>query len=118
MQARTLRAHHPDSHYVACFFKMVKRLGVVAAQVIQKYTEDDEHPCPIVFYSMDDKAKESVGEPHLAVAFGGRGHQSILLSDDVKAIARDHDFNIVPFTPSVTLRADVKPGEGEDGTSY
>ena len=70
VQARTLRANHPDSHYVACLFKMMKRLGVVAAQVINKYTEDDEEEAPVVFYSMDDKAKVNVGEPHLAVSFG------------------------------------------------
>ena len=29
-QTRTLCAHHPDFHYVACWFKMMKRLGVVA----------------------------------------------------------------------------------------
>ncbi len=34
VQARTLRAHHPDSHYVTSFFKMMKRLGVVGAQII------------------------------------------------------------------------------------
>jgi len=31
VRSRTLRASHPDSHYVACFFKMMKPLGVVAA---------------------------------------------------------------------------------------
>jgi len=96
---------------------MMKRLGVVAAQVIQKYTEDDEDPCLVVFYSMDDKAKVSVGEPHLVVAFGGRCRQSILPSD-VKAIAGDHDFTIVSLTPSVALRVDVKLDEGADETSY
>jgi hypothetical protein len=34
------------------------------------------------------------------------------------AVAGDHDFKIVSLTPSVTLRADVKPVEGEDCTSY
>ena len=117
VQARTLRASHPDSHYVASFFKMMKRLGVVAAQIIDKYTVGEESPAPVVFYSMDDKAKISVGEPHLAVSFGGRGRCSILPTD-VKAVAGDHDFKIVSLTPSVTLRVDVKPDEGEDGTSY
>jgi hypothetical protein len=28
VQARTLREYHPDSHYVASFFKMMERLGV------------------------------------------------------------------------------------------
>jgi hypothetical protein len=42
VQARTLRAHHPDSHYVASFFKMMKRLGVVAAQIINKWSKEDE----------------------------------------------------------------------------
>ena len=94
----------------------MKRLGVVAAQVIMKYTQDNEEQAPVVFYSMDDKAKVNVGEPHLAVAFGGRGRRSILPTD-VQAIAGDHDFKIVSLTPSVTLRVDVKPDEGEDGTS-
>ena len=67
VQARTLRAHRPDSHYVACWFKMMKRLSVVAAQVIEKYTQEDEEEGAVVFYSMDDKAKVNVGEPHLAV---------------------------------------------------
>jgi hypothetical protein len=117
VQARTLRAHHPDSHYVASFFKMMKRLGVVAAQVISQYTAEEEDPAPVVFFSMDDKAKISVGEPHLAVSFGGRGRCSILPSD-CKAIAGDHDFKVVSLTPSVTLRVEVQPDEGEDGTSF
>ncbi len=96
---------------------MMKRLGVVAAQVITKYTDEEEVPAPVVFYSMDDKAKISVGEPHLAVSFGGRGRCSILPAD-VKAIAGDHDFKCVSLTPSVTLRVEVQPDEGEDGTSY
>jgi len=53
------------------FFFMMKRLGVVAAQVIKKYTPEDEVLTRVVFYLMDDKAKVNVGEPHLAVAFGG-----------------------------------------------
>jgi hypothetical protein len=117
VQARTLRANHPDSHYVASFFKMMKRLGVVAAQVIAKYTYEDDDVSPVVFYSMDDKAKISVGEPHLAVSFGGRGRCSILPTD-AKAIAGDHDFKVVSLTPSVTLRVEVSPDEGEDCTSY
>jgi len=117
VQSRTLRASHPDSHYVACIFKMMKELGVVAAQLIQKFTEDDEEPAPIDFYSMDDKVKIHVGEPHLAVGFGGRRRRSILPTD-VKAIAGDHDFKILSLTPSATLRVDVKPDEGEDRTSY
>jgi len=108
VQSRTLRATHPDSHYVACIFKMMKQLGVVAAQIIQKFTEDDEETAPVVFYSMDDKAKIHVGESHLAVGLGGRGRRSILPTD-VKAIAADHDFKIVSLTPSVNLRVDVKP---------
>jgi hypothetical protein len=95
---------------------MMKRLGVVAAQVIQKFTEDGEVPSSVVFYSMDDKAKISVREPHLAMGFGGRGRRSIMPTD-VTTIAGDHDFKIVSLTPSVTLRVDVKPDEGEDGTS-
>ena len=73
VQSRTLRASHPDSHYVACLVKMMKRLGVVASQVIKKCTREDEEEASVIFYYMDDKAKVSVGEPHLAVAFGGRG---------------------------------------------
>jgi len=46
---------------------MVKRLGVVANQIIAKYTQEDEEEGAVVFYSMDDKAKVNVGEPHLAV---------------------------------------------------
>jgi hypothetical protein len=96
VQARTLRANHPDSHYVASFFKMMKRLGIVAAQVIAKYTDDEDDTAPVVFFSMDDKAKISVGEPHLAVSFGGRGRCSILPTD-AKAIACDHDFKTVSY---------------------
>jgi hypothetical protein len=117
VQSRTLRATQSDSHYVACIFKMMNQLGVVAAHIIQKFTEDDEEPAPVVFYSMDDKAKIHVGEPHLAVGFGGRVRRSILPTN-VKAIAGDHDFKIVSLTPSATLRVDVKPDEGEDRTSF
>jgi len=49
VQARTLRANHPDSHYVASLFKMMKRLGVVAAQVITKNTDQDKDPALVVF---------------------------------------------------------------------
>ena len=71
----------------------------------------------MVFYSMDDKAKVNMGEPHLAISFGGRGRLSILPTD-VTSIAGDHDFKIVSLTPRFTLRVEVKPDEGEDGTSY
>jgi hypothetical protein len=117
VQSRTLRANHPDSHYVASFFKMMKRLRVVAAHIITKFTKETEDHAPVAFFSMDDKAKINVGEPHLAVSFGGRGRCSILPTD-VKAVAGDHDFKIVSLTPSVTLRVEVKPDEDEDGTSY
>jgi hypothetical protein len=99
---------------------MMKRLGVVAAQVITKYTDEEEDLAPVVFYSMGDKAKISVGEPNLAVSFGGRGRCNILPTD-VKSIAGDHDFKAVSLyslTSIVTLRVDIKPDEGEDGTSY
>ena len=71
----------------------------------------------MVFYSLDDNAKVSVGEPHLAVSFGERGRRSILPTD-LTSIAGDHDFKIVSLTPSVTLRVDVSLDEGEDRTSY
>ena len=95
----------------------MKQLGVVTARVISEYTDEEEDPSPAVFYSIDDKAKISVGEPHLAVSFGGRGRCSILPSN-VKANACDHDFKVVSLTPSVTFRVDVKPDEGKDDTSY
>jgi len=94
VQSRTLLAHHPDSHYVASFFKIMKRLGVVAAQVIRQYTAEGEDPAPVVFYYIDDKAEISVGVTHLVVSFGGRGRCNILPSD-IKAIASDHDFILV-----------------------
>jgi hypothetical protein len=34
---------------------------VVAAQVIAKYTDQEEDAAPVVFYSLGDKAKISVG---------------------------------------------------------
>jgi len=66
---------------------------------------------------MEDKAKINIRETHLAVSFGGRGWCNILPTD-AKAIACDHDFKVVSLTPSVTLRVDNKPDEGEDGTSF
>ncbi len=69
VQSWTLRANYPDFHSFAFFFKMMKQIGIMAAQVIKNYTEDSEDPSHVVFYSMDDKAKISVGEPHLAVGF-------------------------------------------------
>ena len=66
---------------------------------------------------MDDKAKVSVGEPHLAVSFGARGRRNILPAD-VTSIVGDHDFEFESLTPSVTLRVDVSLVKGEDGTSY
>jgi hypothetical protein len=50
----------------------VKRLGVIAAQVIEKYTQEDEEEGAMGIFSMDDKANVNVEEPHLAVSFGRR----------------------------------------------
>lgn len=58
-----------------------------------------------------------MGEPALAVAFGGRGRKSILPSD-INAVAGDHDFHVVSLTPSVTLEVGVPANEGEDMCSY
>jgi hypothetical protein len=66
---------------------------------------------------MDDKAKIHVGEPHLAVGFGGGGRR-ITMPNAVIPIAGDHDFKIVSLTPSVTVRVDINPDEGEDCISY
>ena len=66
---------------------------------------------------MDDKAKINVGEPHLAVGFGGRGRRSNMPTD-VTTITGNHDFKIVSLTPSITLRVDISPDEEEDCTSY
>ncbi len=95
----------------------MKRLGAVAAQVIKKYTQKDEEEGAVAFYSMDDKAKVNVREPHLAVPFGGWGRR-IILPTDVTAVAGDRDTKIVSLTPNVALRVDVKTGEWEDCTSY
>ncbi len=65
---------------------------------------------------MDDKVKVGVGEPHLAIAFGGRGRRSIFPTY-VTSIAGNHDFKIISLTPSVTLRVDASPDKGEDRTS-
>jgi hypothetical protein len=117
VQSRTLRANHPDSHYVACMFKMMRRLGIVATQVIERFTEDGNEPMAVVLYSMDDKAKINIREPHLAVGFGGRGRRSIMPTD-VTTVAGDQDFKVVSLTPSVTLRVKISPNEGEDCTYY
>jgi hypothetical protein len=42
VQARILRANHPDSNYVATVFKMTMCLGVAAAQVTTNYTDEEE----------------------------------------------------------------------------
>ena len=85
--------------------------------MIQDYTEDDEDPSPDNFYSTDGKAKINVGEPHLAMGFGGRGRRSIMPTD-VTSISGDRDFTIISLTLSVTLRVDAKPNDGEDRTTY
>jgi hypothetical protein len=54
----------------------------------------------VVFSSIDDKEKLNVGEPHLEVVFGGGGRRNIFPTY-AKAIAGDHDFKIVPLTPSL-----------------
>jgi hypothetical protein len=66
---------------------------------------------------MDDNAKISIGEPHLAVGFGGRGGRSIL-PYDVNAVADDQIYKVVSLTPSEILRVHTKPYKGEDTTSY
>jgi hypothetical protein len=96
----------------------MKRLDIAAAEVMKKFTEEDRDIAPIVFYSMDDKAKISVGEPYLAVGFGGRDCRIILLTN-VNAVANDYYFKVVSLTPSdVTLRVHMKPDEEDDTTSY
>ena len=85
--------------------------------MIQKYTEDGEGPAHVVFYSMDDKAKINVGEPHLALRFGGRGRRSVMPTD-VTSISGYRAFKIVSLTTSMTLRVEVKLDVGEDATSY
>jgi len=60
---------------------MMKRLDVMAAQVIQNYTEDDEDNSPVNLKSMDGKAKINVEELHLAMSFGGPGRRSIMPTD-------------------------------------
>jgi hypothetical protein len=95
----------------------MKRLGVVAAQVITKYTDQEEDPAPVVFYFMDDKAKVGVAEPHLTVSFDGRGCCNIL-STDGKAIADNHNFKIVNLNPSVILRVHFKLDECGDCAFY
>jgi hypothetical protein len=97
----------------------MERHGVVADQVITKYTDEEEDPAPVAFYSMDDKTKIDVGDPHLFVSFGRRGCCNILSTTDVKAIiTSDHYFKFVSLTPSVKLRVDFKHDEGENGTAY
>ena len=75
---------------------MMKRLGVVAAQVIKKYTPEVEVLTRVVFYSMDDKPKVNVGEPHIAVALGERGRCGILPTD-VKAFQNRVSYSKCDF---------------------
>jgi len=117
IQSRTLRVNHLDSDYVAIMLKMTKRLNIVTAQVIKRFAEDDNDPTSVVFYSMDDKTKINVGEPHLAVGFGGHGRRSIVLFDVTKIVG-DYDFEVMSLTPSVILRVDISSNEWEDCTSY
>ena len=51
------------------------------------------------------------------MSFGERGRRNIVPTD-IKEIAGDHGFKTVSLTPSVILRVDVKPREGENGTLY
>ena len=44
----------------------------------------------------------NVGEPSLAIGFGGRGRPAIV-EDEITMAAGDHDFHKVSLTPSVTL---------------
>ena len=59
----------------------------------------------------------NIGEPHIPWSFGGRG-QSNILPLDVESFVGEHDFHVVNFTPSVCLRVDIKPDEGQDMISY
>ncbi len=65
VQSRTIRASHQYSHYVACIFKTLKRLGVVAAHVINKYTEDDEVPVPLVLFPWTIRSRSILASPPL-----------------------------------------------------
>eukprot|EP00951_Prasinocladus_malaysianus_P022981 scaffold194114_cov19-Prasinocladus_malaysianus.AAC.1 len=103
LQQRTLRSISIDAHYCNALFKYMKEYGVLLATNIQ---------CGVVFASMDDKAKVSIGEPHLAIALTSRGKASIVPHDDSGTTynaAGDHDFKRVNFTPSVTLIKEVEP---------
>ena len=59
----------------------------------------------------------NVGEPELAVSFGGRGKKCII-PFDARAIAGDHDFHVVSLTPSVTLAMDVISDDSDQLLSY
>lgn len=58
----------------------------------------------IMMISVDDKAIVPVGEPHLPVSSGVRGHgRSLVVGTSSTLPAMDHDFHVAGIVPSVAF---------------
>ena len=91
VQCRQLRHEHPDSKYVAVILRYAKEFAVLHSELM-------------LMISVDDKAIVPVGEPHLPVSTGVRGHhRSLVVSSSSTLRALDHDFHVAGIVPSVAF---------------
>ena len=95
VQARQLRAEHPDCHYAAALFRYLREMAC-------KYREY----ATLVF--LDDKHRCKVGEPGHPVAAVERGKQ-VLVSLHKKMAVADHDFTKASVIPSVAMICNIPP---------
>ena len=95
VQTRQARVSHVDSHYVAAQYKYLKEFCVMKKE-------------EVLFVCMDDKAIVPVGEPHVMISTGVRGHNKVLApASGASFTCTDHDFHIAGVVPSVSLVTNI-----------
>ena len=95
VQARQLRAEHPDCHYAAAQFRYLREMACMYREYATLVFLDDKHRC-------------KVGEPGYPVAAVERGKQ-VLVSLHRKLAVADHDFTKASVIPSVAMICNIPP---------
>ena len=101
IQQRQIRAQHPDQHYCAFQYHLLKHFAVLHREYVE-------------FLSEDDKAIVPIGEPGKAVSAVQRNtKKSLTPRNEPSLLSLDHDFHVFGLVPSVILQIDV-PGNVAD----
>ena len=93
VQARILRKHNPDAHYVNAIFKFLKDRAIKTSS-------------ETIFLSADEKCKVSIGEPDYPIAAVSRGKKVIVGLNQSFEVA-DHDFSKISVIPDAILIHDI-----------